>query len=129
MATGRVRSCLCGSTSCSHGRKVSKRRPGSYAGTYQTNRETLLRIWLKDPNTACFYCKGRARTEDPWETDHIIPHAEGGSDHISNLRPAHRSCNRAAGARLAKDRRKRAADERARLRLVETARYLEEVRR
>ena len=106
------RACLCGSTTCSH-RRGGRRKPGTYGGQYQTNRAVLLARWVRDPETRCYYCGLRAKTDDPWETDHIIPVVQGGNDHISNLRPAHRSCNRAAGARLKQRRAKEAADRRA----------------
>ncbi|MFC8733580.1 HNH endonuclease [Luteimicrobium sp. NPDC057192] len=32
--------------------------------------------------------------------DHVVPRKYGGSDHLSNLRPAHRRCNSRRGARL-----------------------------
>lgn len=31
---------------------------------------------------------------DPWEIDHNIALSKGGTNHVSNLRLAHRSCNR-----------------------------------
>jgi 5-methylcytosine-specific restriction endonuclease McrA len=31
--------------------------------------------------------------------DHVIPRSHGGTDHISNLRPAHLRCNKRRGAR------------------------------
>lgn len=34
---------------------------------------------------------------DPWEVDHDLPLVKGGTNHISNLRLCHRSCNRDKG--------------------------------
>jgi 5-methylcytosine-specific restriction endonuclease McrA len=34
---------------------------------------------------------------DSYEVDHIIPIVQGGADHVDNLAPSHRRCNRAAG--------------------------------
>jgi 5-methylcytosine-specific restriction endonuclease McrA len=36
----------------------------------------------------------------PQFADHVIPRAFGGSDHISNLAAAHRSCNGRKGATM-----------------------------
>ena len=38
------------------------------------------------------------KTGDPWEIDHDVPRARGGTDHEKNLRLAHRSCNRSKSA-------------------------------
>jgi 5-methylcytosine-specific restriction endonuclease McrA len=49
---------------------------------------------------ACAIC-GRAFTPaDPAVADHIVPHSMGGSDHASNLRAVHKSCNAKRGNRL-----------------------------
>lgn len=34
---------------------------------------------------------------DAWEVSHVIPHRDGGSERIENLRPLCRSCNRSMG--------------------------------
>lgn len=47
--------------------------------------------------THCHICGQPARHDDPLEADHITPVSRGGSDEFSNLRPAHRSCNRRRG--------------------------------
>ena len=33
-------------------------------------------------------------TRGAWEIDHSVPVADGGTDHLNNLLPAHTSCNR-----------------------------------
>jgi 5-methylcytosine-specific restriction endonuclease McrA len=48
---------------------------------------------VRNNATTCALCGKGPRENDPWVADHIVPRAEGGSDHISNLQPAHPSCN------------------------------------
>jgi 5-methylcytosine-specific restriction endonuclease McrA len=48
---------------------------------------------VRNNATTCALCGKGSRDNDPWVADHIVPRAEGGSDDISNLQPAHRSCN------------------------------------
>jgi 5-methylcytosine-specific restriction endonuclease McrA len=45
----------------------------------------------------CALCGGGYDPDDPYEADHIVPVADGGSDELSNLRGVHRSCNRRRG--------------------------------
>lgn len=42
----------------------------------------------------CHVCGQGYDRNDPWEIDHDVPVARGGTDHLSNLRLCHRSCNR-----------------------------------
>lgn len=35
--------------------------------------------------------------DDPFEIEHVVPRSAGGSDDLTNLRLAHRSCNRTKG--------------------------------
>lgn len=58
--------------------------------TYARNRKLLLA-----DNPPCTYCGRLADT-----ADHILPHVLGGSDDLSNLTPACRSCNSSRGAKL-----------------------------
>ena len=132
-----ARSCLCGrpalSGQSSCARHLRKRRspkiPGSYGREYEAARDVLLPTWNADPTTRCARCGARARAGDPWEPGHIVAVVDGGTDDPSNLQPEHRYCNRKAGAELAARRRRDMAEHRARLRLLETARYLQDVRR
>lgn len=41
-----------------------------------------------------------------WEVDHSVPVAEGGTDHVNNLLPAHTTCNRSKQARSSRSARK-----------------------
>ncbi|MEV7855167.1 HNH endonuclease signature motif containing protein [Streptomyces sp. NPDC088183] len=45
----------------------------------------------------CFYCGGAFTNADPCEVEHVQPRASGGTDALTNLVPAHRSCNHAKG--------------------------------
>jgi len=45
----------------------------------------------------CWLCGLPATAADPLEGDHVVPRSKGGSDERSNLRAAHRSCNRKRG--------------------------------
>jgi 5-methylcytosine-specific restriction endonuclease McrA len=42
----------------------------------------------------CWLCDEPGDDRDPLEVDHVVPKAQGGTDERSNLRAAHRSCNR-----------------------------------
>lgn len=53
----------------------------------------LLRIAQRDGFT-CHICGIGYVPNDPWEVDHDVPLAKGGTNHIRNLRLAHRTCNR-----------------------------------
>ena len=80
---------------------MSKTSPSSVAGKdpeYLRLRKKLL----ADPDAVCGFCGG----PNPTTIDHIIPAALGGTNDESNLRPAHASCNKAAGAKLGNRLRK-----------------------
>lgn len=53
----------------------------------------LYRIAERDRWT-CHVCQIGYIPQDPWEVDHDIPRARGGTNHVKNLRLAHRRCNR-----------------------------------
>jgi len=59
-------------------------------------REYLLEKW----NRRCAYC---GTTHVPLEIEHIVPRARGGSDRVSNLTLACRSCNQRKGNRSIED--------------------------
>lgn len=42
----------------------------------------------------CHVCGCGYIANDPWEIDHDVPLAKGGTNHIKNLRLTHRTCNR-----------------------------------
>lgn len=58
--------------------------------------EAVLRIAHRD-GYRCHVCGQPQRIHDPWEVDHDIALSRGGTNHESNLRLAHRSCNRDKG--------------------------------
>jgi RNA-directed DNA polymerase len=45
----------------------------------------------------CYLCGQGIDSEDPFEIEHRVPRAAGGSDDLDNLGLAHRSCNRGKG--------------------------------
>lgn len=47
--------------------------------------------------TRCHICGQPPTNTDPLVADHIVPVADNGTDHPSNLRPVHRSCNARRG--------------------------------
>ena len=118
------RACPCGTLGCRRHRRPSPPKNGAWGAVYQSNRAALLRIWNADPYTRCCFCGGLQIVGDPWSPDHIQKVTDGGGDHISNLRPAHLSCNKADGARTRNRKRQEAIEARARLRIVETERLI-----
>jgi len=57
---------------------------------------TFVALLLRDGDT-CYLCDQSPDIDDPLEIEHVVPKAFGGSDDLSNLRLAHRSCNRTKG--------------------------------
>jgi 5-methylcytosine-specific restriction endonuclease McrA len=57
----------------------------------------LLRIAQRDHWT-CHICQQGWLPDDPWQIDHDTPLAKGGTNHVRNLRLAHKSCNRGKAA-------------------------------
>jgi len=53
----------------------------------------LLDIAERDGWT-CHICGQGYLAHEAWEVDHDQPLAKGGTNHLSNLRLAHKSCNR-----------------------------------
>ncbi len=47
----------------------------------------------------CAYCFGTKLEVGPLQRDHVVPLAQGGSDTVSNIVPACKSCNSSKGAR------------------------------
>ena len=59
------------------------------------------KVWEQYHGTSlmgdCYCCKREMHAFDAWHVGHIIPHAHGGSDTVSNLRPLCASCNTSMG--------------------------------
>jgi 5-methylcytosine-specific restriction endonuclease McrA len=85
---GRV--ALPGSSRCALHPKPPKR-----TGTYGRDAAKV-----RAAATICYLCGEPFTRDDPPVADHVQPRARGGSDHISNLAAAHRSCNGRKGATL-----------------------------
>lgn len=56
----------------------------------------LLRIGARDKWT-CHICGLGFKILDPWEVEHDTSLARGGTNHMSNMRLGHRSCNNEKG--------------------------------
>ena len=56
--------------------------------------QRLVRLTLQTYGDVCHLCGGTGATS----ADHLIARSAGGSDDISNLRPAHLKCNQTRGA-------------------------------
>jgi RNA-directed DNA polymerase len=56
----------------------------------------IAAIALRDGGN-CYLCHQPEDADDPFEIEHVKPVRFGGTDHVSNLRLAHRSCNRHKG--------------------------------
>ncbi|HEY3118299.1 MAG TPA: HNH endonuclease signature motif containing protein [Chloroflexota bacterium] len=85
---GRSRCSRCGpSNPARHG-------PNPYGYAHQKDAARVV-----TPGARCWICGGLASPTDPLQADHVIPLSMGGQATLSNLRPAHRSCNIRKGGR------------------------------
>lgn len=67
-----------------------------YNKEYSANRETLIELtWTNQ--LPCWWCNLPFAQRSDITADHYIPKARGGTDDISNLRPAHSQCNTKRG--------------------------------
>ena len=110
-----TRACLCGVPDCKrHGRRPSRNR-ADYGAAHQERRRRML---ASTPEI-CARCGKGPILGDPWEAGHVLDLGAG-----SEVRREHRSCNRRAGAQLAAQRKREAADAKAERRIAETRRLL-----
>lgn len=109
-----VTACHCGRIQpCSVHPKRKRSSSGHWGAAYRAERDRLVPAWTADPTTRCHLCGGLGHgPDDPWEPDHD-QEADAGGGLGTNLQPAHRSCNRAKGARYKAAKVKMLADERA----------------
>lgn len=74
-------------------RRRGTARERGYDAEYEANKDFVL-----SKSKICWRCgDGGADT-----ADHVIPRSRGGSNAVSNLRPAHASCNYSAGGALSR---------------------------
>ena len=71
-----------------------------------------LRLIFDRTSGKCHICHGALEfssygKDDEWEVEHSNPRANGGSDRLSNLYPAHIKCNRSKGTKSTRVARKR----------------------
>lgn len=52
---------------------------------------------LETHGPKCHLCALPIQKDQRWHLDHIIPLSQGGTDHPTNLAPAHTTCNLAKG--------------------------------
>lgn len=69
-------------------------------GSEHRRRRLALRVLVESGQACCSRCGHPITPGSPWDLDHT-------PDRTGYLGPAHRGCNRAAGARVANSRRAR----------------------
>jgi 5-methylcytosine-specific restriction endonuclease McrA len=87
--------CFCGRIAYQGNRCPLHPKPPKRTGTYTRNAAKV-----RAAATTCYLCGLPFTPDDPAVADHVQPRAYGGSDNITNLQAAHRSCNGRKGATL-----------------------------
>ena len=64
------------------------------------NGQNVLPVLVLRDRNRCHICGCGEAQNDQWTIDHVMPKARGGTDQLSNLRLAHRSCNLSKGTHL-----------------------------
>jgi 5-methylcytosine-specific restriction endonuclease McrA len=91
-----MRTCsVCGRPHRNKGGRCDLHRIPPRSGTYSRNAAKV-----RATATLCHLCGLPFTDADSPVADHVIPRGIGGSDHLDNLKPAHRSCNGKKGATL-----------------------------
>lgn len=81
-----------------HARELAKARDPrttTEAGRGWDHQQLAKRV-LREEHV-CWVCGGAPTDNDPLEADHVVPLSMGGQTVRSNVRAAHRSCNRSRG--------------------------------
>jgi 5-methylcytosine-specific restriction endonuclease McrA len=86
---------ICGRPHGNRGARCELHAIPARTGTYSRNA-ALVRATA----TVCHLCGQPFTADDPAVADHVVPRGVGGSDDLTNLRAAHRSCNGRKGAEL-----------------------------
>jgi 5-methylcytosine-specific restriction endonuclease McrA len=87
--------CFCGRIAYQGNRRPLHPKPPKRTGTYTRNAAKV-----RAAATTCYLCGQPFTPDNPAVADPRQPRAYGGSDDISNLAAAHRSCNGRKGATL-----------------------------
>lgn len=94
------RSCLAltSRARCSDCARVWNQRLGTARERGYTRKYEANRAYVLSKSKICWLC-GESGADT---ADHVIPRSRGGSNAVSNLRPAHESCNKAVGGALSR---------------------------
>ena len=92
---GRPGKSLCDNCSAKRQSKRPLRQQRGYDSTYEHNRELIVRAVMNDPLIKCIICGCSfiGCSQHDITAEHIVPVRRGGSSDLSNLGPAHLSCN------------------------------------
>ena len=87
-------------------RRMTSTRHGRPKRKYGGRKVTRLRqiIWATQPHT-CWLCGNPINNYAEFEIDHVLPRRHGGTNALTNLRPAHGAysrtkCNQRRGSKL-----------------------------
>jgi 5-methylcytosine-specific restriction endonuclease McrA len=94
---GALKTCgVCGRPHPNRGGRCDQHKIPARTGTYSRNAAKVRATAI-----ICHICgEGFTDPNDPPVADHVVPRGVGGSDNVSNLRAAHRSCNGRKGQGL-----------------------------
>jgi len=77
---------------------MGAKRQANWTGMNWIRQEKRLAIYLRD-GLACAYCGASVEDGTQMSLDHLMPHSQGGSNHVSNLVTCYSRCNSARGDR------------------------------